>query len=111
MTGAYSFVCAYASTDALLARLNAMGPWTWRQGDSHWYGDYLACHPFGGVRIRIVDFPTRTPGPNGDEWQYQADVKRWLPDCRTPEPVIDAAFRDVLAAIPAHGVQEIAWFD
>lgn len=111
MTGAYSFVCAYASTDALLARLNAMGGWTWRQGDSHWYGDYLACNPFPGVRIRIVDFPTRVPQPNGDGWQYEADVKTWSPDCRTPMTVIDAAFRDVLKHIPAHDVKEIEWFD
>src|SRR5664279_1177043 len=40
MTGAYQFVCAEASTDALLKRLNALGGWQWSLGDSHWYGDY-----------------------------------------------------------------------
>ncbi len=109
MTGAYSFLCAYRDTDALLARLNAMGQWAWRKGDSHWYGDYLACTPFDGVRIRIVDFPER--GPNQDEWRYQADIKRWSPDCKTSGSTIDAAFRKVLREISAHDVTEIEWFD
>ncbi len=119
MTGAYSFVCTYGTTDALLARLNALGGWTWRQGDSHWYGDYLACNPADDIRIRICDFPTRKPGPDGeDEWEYQADIASWT----APTPVreanggkralaIDAAFRDVLSRIPAHDVKEIEWFD
>lgn len=109
MTGAYSFVCKYGNIDELLARLNALGGWTWRQGDSHWYGDYLACNPFDGVRIRIVDFPER--GPNDGDWVYDADIRRWSPDCKTPGPAIDAAFRKVLAEIPAHDVKEIEWFD
>jgi hypothetical protein len=55
MTGAYAFVCAYGDTHALFARLNAMGDWGWRIGDSHWYGDYLACTPFDGVQIPAHD--------------------------------------------------------
>ena len=109
MTGAYSFVCTYGDTDALLVRLNAMGDWAWRKGDSHWYGDYLACIPFDGVRIRIVDFPQR--GPNDGEWRYEADIKSWSPDCKTHASTIDAAFRNVLRAIPAHDITEIEWFD
>jgi hypothetical protein len=109
MTGAYSFVCGYGDTDTLLARLNAMGQWTWRQGDSHWYGDYLAATPFDGVRIRIVDFPER--GPNPGEWRYEADVKRWSPDCKASAATIDGAFRNVLRQIPAHDITEIEWFD
>ena len=58
MTGAYSFICDYSSTDALCARLNQVA-WQWHVGDSYWYGDYLATRPFPGVRIRIVDFPTQ----------------------------------------------------
>jgi hypothetical protein len=110
MTGAYSFVCTYGDTHALFARLNAMGGWVWRIGDSHWYGDYLACTPFDGVRIRIVDFPQR--GPNEGEWRYEADIKGlWSPDCKTRAATIDAAFRKVLREIPAHDIVEIEWFD
>jgi hypothetical protein len=86
--------------------LQELGPWGWRIGDSSWYGDYLACIPFSGVRIRICDFPTLAE----NEWKYQADVKR-SSDCRTPLAVIDAAFRKLLAEIPAHSVMEIEPFD
>jgi hypothetical protein len=63
MTGAYSFVCAYSSTDTLCARLNQIA-WQWSVGDSHWYGDYVATAPSPGVRIRIVDFP-KLPAMDG----------------------------------------------
>lgn len=106
MTGAYEFVCALGSTDALFSRLQELGTWEWRIGDSYWYGDYLACVPFSGVRIRICDFPAL----EGNEWRYQADVKRTA-ECRTPMAVIDEAFRKLLARIPAHSVKEIDWFD
>jgi hypothetical protein len=118
MTGAYSFVCKYSDTNTLLARLNAMGGWTWRQGDSHWYGDYLACNPYDNVRIRIVDFPVQQPPPNDDDWRYEADIRSYPP---TPARAwtnraqsaaeVDAAFREVLRQIPAHDVEEIEWFD
>jgi hypothetical protein len=106
MTGAYEFVCAKASTRELHARLQELGPWDWRIGDSHWYGDYLACTPFSGVRLRICDFPTLVE----NEWKYQADVRR-IGVCQTPMAVIDEAFRKLLAQIPAHSVKEIEWFD
>ena len=105
MTGAYSFICNYGSTDQLAARLNQLGGWEWRVGDSYWYGDYIACAPFPGVRIRIVDFPGRA----GDEYKYDADVR--LRESTTPMIVIDEAFKMVLAQIPAHDVQEIEPFD
>ena len=69
MTGAYEFVCKSSSTDRLCASLNALGGWQWSLGDSHWYGDYVRCVPFIGVRIRIVDFPA----PAGDEYKYDAE--------------------------------------
>ena len=106
MTGAYEFTCQYGSTHDLHARLNQLGGWQWRFGDSHWYGDYVACVPFAGVRIRICDFPAKA----GNEYRYQADVKR-VKDCKTAMEVIDEAFRKVLAQVPAHSVQEIEWFD
>ena len=105
MTGAYSFVCGYSSTDALCARLNQVA-WQWHMGDSYWYGDYAAATPFPGVRIRIVDFPTQAD--NG--WRYDSDI-RITKDCKTPMAEIDAAYRNVLAQIPAHDVQEIESFD
>ena len=105
MTGAYSFICNYGSTDQLAARLNQLGGWEWRVGDSYWYGDYVACAPFPGVRIRIIDFPERV----GDEYKYDADVR--LRESTTPMIVIDEAFKMVLAQIPAHDVQEIEPFD
>lgn len=106
MTGAYEFICQYTSTDALLARLNQLGGWAWSMGDSYWYGDYVACRPFAGVRIRICDFPAQVD----DGYKYQADT-RLSPECKTQMTVIDDAFRKLLAQIPAHGIQEIEGFD
>lgn len=105
MTGAYSFVCAYSSTGALCARLNQVA-WKWTVGDSYWYGDYVAARPFPGVHIRIVDFPGRAE----DGWRYESDI-RVAKDCKTPMTEIDAAYRDVLAQVPAHDIKEIAGFD
>ena len=105
MTGAYSFICSYSSTDALCARLNQIA-WQWRVGDSYWYGDYLAAVPFPGVRIRIVDFPRHTE----TGYQYDSDI-RIGKECTTPMAEIDAAYRNVLAQIPAHDIKEIEWFD
>jgi hypothetical protein len=107
MTGAYAFSCEYSSTGKLLGRMRELGGWDWDMGDSYWYGDYLACRPFPGVRIRIVDFPGRTE--DGD-YVYDCDVRRST-DCKTPMEEIDAAFRAVLAQLPAHDVHEIEWFD
>src|SRR6478672_6481434 len=101
MTGAYSFICSYSSTDALCARLNQVA-WKWRLGDSHWYGDYVATVPFPCVRIRIVDFPKHTE----TEYQYNSDI-RVGKECTTPMEEIDAAYRNVLAQIPAHDIKEI----
>lgn len=106
MTGAYSFICKQSSTDELCARLNALGSWKWSLGDSYWYGDYVACKPFPGVRIRIVDFPGLVNG----EYRYESDI-RITEECKTPERVIDEAYRDVLAQIGAHTVNEIESFD
>ena len=105
MTGAYSFTCKESSTDALCNRLNAVGGWSWAVGDSYWYGDYVVSRPFEGVRIRIVDFPTRV----NDQFQYDADVR--LRESKTPMEVIDEEFRKILAQIGAHDVQEIEPFD
>lgn len=105
MTGAYSFICKERSTDELCKRLNALGGWKWYLGDSYWYGDYAATKPYEGVRIRIVDFPTRV----NDEFQYDADVR--LRESKTPMEVIDAEFRKILAQIGAHNVEEIEPFD
>jgi hypothetical protein len=105
MTGAYSFICDYSSTDALCARLN-QGGWQWRVGDSHWYGDYVVTRPFPGVRIRIVDFPTSTE----TGYRYDSDV-RIDKGCTTTMKEIDVAYRNVLAQLPARDVREIEWFD
>jgi hypothetical protein len=106
MTGAYEFICKESSTERLCASLNALGGWDWSVGDSYWYGDYVRCVPFAGVRIRIVDFPTSIAG----EYKYDADV-RMGPACKTPLRTVDEAFRKVLAAIGAHDVKEIEPFD
>lgn len=106
MTGAYAFSCEYSTTGFLLDRLNELGLWEWDQGDSYWYGDYLACRPFPGVRIRIVDFPEL----RDNKYVYECDVRR-RPECQTPMEVIDAAFRKMLEQIPATNVHEIEWFD
>ncbi len=107
MTGAYSFTCQYSSTTALLLRLRELTDWDWKMGDSYWYGDYIVCKPFPGVRIRIVDFPESTERG----WKYDSDVRRRAPQCATPMSEIDQAFRKLLAQIPAEDVKEIEWFD
>jgi hypothetical protein len=105
MTGAYSFICEYSSTDTLCARLNQV-KWHWQIGDSHWYGDYVVTRPFPGVRIRIVDFPKKTE----TGYLYDSDV-RLDEDCTTQMTEIDAAYRNILAQVPAHDIKEIETFD
>jgi hypothetical protein len=107
MVEAYSFVSNETSTEALCARLNTESGWQWRVvGDNWWYGDYIACRPFEGVRIRIIDYPVAVEGG----YQYKADVK--IRDtCATPTKVIDEAFRAALAQIGAHTIEEIYPFD
>jgi hypothetical protein len=105
MTGAYSFICSYSSTEALCPRLNQVA-WKWHLGDSYWYGDYVSTAPFPGVRIRIVDFPKHTE----TGYQYDSDIGIHK-ECTTPMAEIDAAYRNVLAQIPAHDIKEIEWFD
>ena len=105
-TGAYSFVCQYNATDALARRLNEISDWKWGVGDSYWYGDYCVARPFPGVRIRIIDFPKGAP----EGWLYDSDI-RIDQKCVTPTAVIDAAYRKILAAIPAHDIQAIESFD
>jgi hypothetical protein len=106
MTGAYEFICEEGSTRHLCSRLNALGGWRWTVGDSYWYGDYILCRPFPGVRIRIVDFPSHMD----QEYKYEADV-RLTAECQTPMAVIDESFRKVLAQIGVHDVKEIEPFD
>jgi len=105
-TWAYEFLCKESSTEQLCARLNSVDGWNWSLGDSHWYGDYVRCVPFEGVRIRIVDFPKRVNA----EYKYDADV-RLSPGCKTSIQEIDQSFRKLLEQIGAHGVQEIETFD
>jgi hypothetical protein len=105
MTGAYSFICNYSSTDTLCARLN-QGAWQWHMGDSYWYGDYVASRPFPGVRIRIIDFPTHTE----TGYRYDSDV-RIDKGCATTIEEVDVAYRTILAQIPAHDIQGIESFD
>jgi hypothetical protein len=105
MTGAYSFICGYSSTDRLCERLNQVG-WHWQLDNSHWNRDYVVTRPLPGVRIRIVDIPVRTE----TGFQYESDIHVGN-DCTTPMAEIDTAYRNVLAQIPAHAVREIEWFD
>jgi hypothetical protein len=105
MTGAYSFTCGYSSADALCARLNQVS-WYWQIGDSHWYGDYVVTRSLPGVRIRIIDFPKRTE----TGYRYDSDI-RIDEGCTTTIEEIDAAYRAILAQIPAHDIQEIEKFD
>jgi len=103
---AYEFICKEGSTEQLCARLNSLGGWNWGVGDSYWYGDYVRCVPFEGVRIRIVDFPERV----NDEYKYDADV-RLSEGCKVAMQEIDQAFRKALEQIGAHDVKEIEPFD
>jgi hypothetical protein len=53
-----------------------------------------------------VDFPTRTE----TGYRYDSDV-RLREECTTPMEEIDAAYRNILAQIPARDIQEIETFD
>jgi hypothetical protein len=43
-------------------------------------------------------------------YRYESDI-RIRKECTTPRDEIDAAYRKVLAKIPAHDIKEIEWFD
>jgi hypothetical protein len=43
-------------------------------------------------------------------WRYESDI-RLSKDCKTPMAEIDAAYRNVLAQLPADDIKEIEWFD
>jgi len=62
--------------------------------------------PFPGIRIRIVDFPANTE----TGYRHESDI-RIGKECTTPMKEIDAAYRNVLAQLPAHDIQEIQSFD
>jgi hypothetical protein len=102
---AYEFVCAL-TLDELRSRLNQVGDREWVEGDSAWYGDYLGCAPFAGVRLRIHDFAVRAEGGR----RFNADV-RIAPECAMTGAEIDAAFRELLARIPADDVRVIEPYD
>jgi len=102
---AYEFVCDM-TLDELRVRLNSSGGCEWAEGDSAWYGDYLGCELFEGVRLRIHDFAVRAEGGR----EFNADV-RLDARCRVTKAEIDAAFREMLARIPARGVREIEPYD
>jgi hypothetical protein len=106
MTGAYEFICKESSTDELCASLNALRGWQWSMGDSYWYGDYVRCKPFPGVKIRIIDFPKQVQ----HEYMYEADV-RLSAECMMPMEAIDEMFRKVLVQVGAHDIKEIESFD
>lgn len=51
---AYSFESTLTLA-AMLAALEAAGPWTWTLRDSDTYGDYLRARPDGGpTKLRII---------------------------------------------------------
>jgi hypothetical protein len=50
------------------------------------------------------------PNAPGDGWRYESDI-RVDQECTTLMTEIDAAYRNVLAQLPAHDIKEIEWFD
>jgi hypothetical protein len=92
--------------DALRLRLNSSGAGEWAEGDSAWYGDYLGCELFEGVRLRIHDFAERAAGGR----KFNADV-RLDARCRVTKAEIDTAFRAMLAKVPARDIREIEPYD
>jgi hypothetical protein len=102
---AYEFVCDM-TLDELRVRLNSSGGREWAEGDSAWYGDYLGCELFEGVRLRVHDFAERAEGGR----KFNADV-RLDARCSVTKAEIDAAFREMLAKVEARGVREIEPYD
>ena len=97
---AYAFVCD-EPIEALLAILNAAGPWPWTLRDSHWYGDYLNTRPVRGVRVRI------------HEWEasrYTA-LLQTEQDSEAEQAAIDAIMRALLERIEARDVVDEEPYD
>lgn len=92
--------------DALRLRLNSSGAGEWAEGDSAWYGDYLGCELFEGVRLRIHDFAERAAGGRKFNVDVRLDAR-----CRVTKAEIDTAFRAMLAKVPARDIREIEPYD
>ncbi len=91
------------SLEALLAALEAAGPWPWQGRDSHWHGSYLNSRPEPGVRVRIHHFP--------DQPQPFSALLELQPEAAARRAAIDAVFRAALAGAGARDLREIEPYD
>ena len=89
--------------EALLAALNAAGPWTWQGRESHWYGSYLNSRPAPGVRLRIHHFP--------DQPQPFSALLEIAAGAAAARETIDAVFRALVAGAGARDLRKIEPYD
>lgn len=109
---AYEFRCEW-SLGEMVEILNASGPWAWSLRDSHWYGDYINCRPFDGVRLRIHKPATSISlwpleWLRGTEYSCQLEVS---PESAVPFTAIDSMFLALLRKLPVHNLAEIGTYD
>jgi hypothetical protein len=116
---AYVFTCEQA-LEAMLAALNAVGPWQWQLRDSAWYGDYLATRPAEGARLRIHEFPSSGSEEAGiyvgpgtvDGVTYDRGFTALLEvEDASAKPEIDRIFRGLLDTVGAAKVKAIEPYD
>jgi hypothetical protein len=116
---AYAFTCEQPM-EAILAALNAAGPWQWQARDSAWYGDYLNVRPVPGARVRIHEFPSSGSeeagvyvGPGTVDGVVYDQGFTALLEAEAPANrlEIDRTFRGLLEPIGATNVREIAAYD
>ncbi len=112
MDWAYDFTCGGRSIEAVLAALNATGPWQWQLRDNQVYGDYLACRPQEHVWLRIHEYPCTGIGTfaglhdKGFTALLQIDA-----GSAATQSEIDRAFRRLLQAIDAADLTAIEPYD
>ena len=109
---AYDFVCDQP-IEALLASLNAAGPWRWGQRESGVFGDYLNTRPQAGVRLRVHFYPQM-----GDYGMFTglrdkgcSALLEIEADSAATKPEIDLVFRGLLQIIAATDIIEIEPYD
>ena len=88
---------------AMLARLNAAGPWSWTMRDSDTFADYLVTRPDGGpTKLRIIRriFPGQGPA-----FLLDAFYLKDSPENRLSQGEVEQVIQgQVLPAILAHNV-------
>ena len=104
-----SFDCALTFAD-ILARLNQLGPWTWHERDSAWYGN-LASARTETVSLDLIESGSNEiPGGsvdagNGQPFAISVRAGRKHPPDACAWAAIEARIREVV--LPALGASRV----